>query len=232
MNIKLSNRLQAVADYVLPGANVADIGTDHGYLAVWLTVNNVAEHVIATDRAKGPLKAAQQFITLLSLTPRIETRLGDGLQTLKPNEADTICIAGMGGMTIIDILEQSPEVLATTKRLVLQPQRGASKVRRWLAAHNFRITAENLAEDDGFYYVIIVAEPGEQELSSAEISFGPEILKNGHPLFAPYLKLKAADLTRLREAAATGQGVEAQKRTAQLTHEIEQINELLNKMEK
>ena len=232
MNIKLSNRLQAVADEVDPGAIVADIGTDHGYLAVYLTVENIAQHVIASDRAKGPLTAADQLVSLLSLKPKIETRLDDGLMVLKPNEVDTICIAGMGGMTIIDILSQAPEVLKTAKKLVLQPQRGASKLRRWLAANHFRITAENLAVDDGFYYIVIVAEPGEMQLSPEEVSFGPLILKNGHPLLAPYLRLKQADLSRLLEAAATGVGEDAKRRQEQLAKEIEQIKTVLNQLDK
>ena len=128
MNIKLSNRLLAVAKQVDKDARVADIGTDHGYLAVYLTINNISDYVIATDRAKGPLTSATQLVELLSLDTKIDTRLGDGLDVLLPGEADTICIAGMGGMTMIDILRSHPEIVGSVKKLILQPQRGASKV--------------------------------------------------------------------------------------------------------
>lgn len=230
MNIKLSNRLMSVAKQVDQDAKVADIGTDHGYLAVYLTINNISDYVIATDRAKGPLSSATQLVELLSLDGKIETRLGDGLSVLQPGEVDTICIAGMGGMTMIDILKANPEVVKAAKKLILQPQRGASKVRRYLMENGMKITAEDLAEDDGFYYVLMVAEQGEMKLSEDEISFGPYLLNDGHPLYKDMLTLKRRDLEQLLVSLSDDDTDELLKRKAQLKAEIAKIGKVIESL--
>ncbi|MGI5825277.1 MAG: tRNA (adenine(22)-N(1))-methyltransferase [Bacillota bacterium] len=227
MNIKLSNRLLAVAKQVEKDARVADIGTDHGYLAVYLTVNNISDYVIATDRAKGPLTSATQLVELLSLDAKIDTRLGDGLDVLKADEVDNICIAGMGGMTIIDILKAHPEIVGSVKKLILQPQRGASKVRRYLMENGLKIVKEEIAEDDGFYYVIIAAEPGNMELTEDEIAFGPYLLSNGHPLYKNMLCLKRRDLEQLLVSLSEDNTEELIKRKNQLNEEISQISRVI-----
>ncbi len=230
MNIKLSNRLLAVAKQVDKDARVADIGTDHGYLAVYLTINNISDYVIATDRAKGPLTSATQLVELLSLDTKIDTRLGDGLDVLSPGEADTICIAGMCGMTMIDILRSHPEIVGSVKKLILQPQRGASKVRRYLMENGMRIICEDIAEDDGFYYVVIVAEQGEMELTEDEIAFGPYLLHNGHPLYKDMLSLKRRDLEQLLISLSEEQTEELIKRKNQLNAEIAQISRVIEQL--
>ena len=151
MRIKLSNRLQAVARHIPAGLSVADIGCDHGYLPVFLAINDIAPKVIAGDRNKGPLSAAGQLISLLSLENQISTRLGDGLSILQPGEAEVICIAGMGGVTITEILMADMPKAKAAKRLILQPQRNVAAVRRFLADNGFKLIAEDLAEDDGFF---------------------------------------------------------------------------------
>ncbi|MBQ3180701.1 MAG: SAM-dependent methyltransferase [Firmicutes bacterium] len=227
MRIKLSNRLQAVAKYVTPGARVADIGTDHGYLPVYLVVNDLSPRVIATDRGKGPLAAAGQLVSLLSLDTQIDLRLGDGLAVLQPAEVDVVCIAGMGGMAIRDILAEGMPVARSLKRLVLQPQRNVPAVRNFLVENGWRIVAEDLAEDDGFYYEIIVAEPGEMALSEEEAEFGPLLLAEGHPLLEDFLLLRQADLTRLLESMAANNSEESLRRKEQLQGEIARVAEVI-----
>ena len=229
MRIKLSDRLQAVAKYVEPGARVADIGTDHGYLPVYLVVNDIAPRVIATDRGKGPLSAAAQLVSLLSLDTQVDLRLGDGLAVLQPGEVDTICIAGMGGMAIRDILAEGMDVAGSAARLVLQPQRNVPSVRHFLVENGWRIVAEDLVEDDGFYYEIIVAEPGEMTLSETEAEFGPLLLAEGHPLLGDFLRLRQADLTRLLESMAANNSEESLRRKEQLQAEIARVAEVIER---
>lgn len=227
MRIKLSNRLQTVARHIPAGCTVADIGTDHGYLPVFLAINDISPKIIAADRNKGPLSSAEQLIGLLSLENQISTRLGDGLSVLAAGEAEVICIAGMGGMTICDILAADMDKAKRAKRMILQPQRNVAAVRNFLAENGFRLVAEDLAEDDGFYYEILVVESGEMTLTEAEAEFGPLLLANGHPLLKDFLSLRERDLTRLLQAMQGNSGAESQKRREQLEAEITRINTVI-----
>ena len=227
MKIKLSNRLAAVAEKVPQGATVADIGTDHGYLAVYLVVEGISPSIVATDRAKGPLASAKQLVELLSLSHKIDMRLGDGLAVLKPGEVNTVCIAGMGGMAIIDILKEQPEVVNQTQRFIFQPMRGASNLRKYLVENGFQIIDEDLAIDDGFYYEVIVAEAGQMTLNDDEAEFGPLLLSKRHPLLLGFLELKKADLERLLEGMAQNNSEESLKRKEQLTASIAQMQRVI-----
>lgn len=230
MRIKLSNRLQAVARHIPAGLSVADIGCDHGYLPVFLAINDIAPKVIAGDRNKGPLSAAGQLISLLSLENQISTRLGDGLSILQPGEAEVICIAGMGGVTITEILMADMPKAKAAKRLILQPQRNVAAVRRFLADNGFKLIAEDLAEDDGFFYEILVAEPGEMRLDDLQAEFGPLLLQNGHPLFRDFLSLRERDLTRLLQAMQGNNSPDSLARKKQLEEEITRINKVIGSL--
>jgi hypothetical protein len=136
----LSERLSRIASYVPGELVVADIGTDHALLPIYLVLQEIASHVIACDISSGPLESARANIYLYKLTEKIEIRQGDGLEPLNRGEADVIIISGMGGAKIRDILETSPDVLDGVVRIILQPQRGAGIVRRWLFDHDWEIT--------------------------------------------------------------------------------------------
>ena len=120
--MELSKRLKAVAGLVTEGASVADIGTDHGYVPIWLIQSGRAEKVIAMDVNEGPLERARGHIRSKRLENVIFTRKSDGLQALHVGEADTMIAAGMGGGLVIRILENSPEITADLKEFILQPQ--------------------------------------------------------------------------------------------------------------
>lgn len=131
--MELSRRLYAVASLVTEGASVADIGTDHGYIPIYLVQKQIASKVIALDINGGPLERAKMHIIGHNLKGKIETRLSDGLQAVEPGEVDTIIAAGMGGGLIIRILEEGREVVDQLKACVLQPQSEIWKVRKFLA---------------------------------------------------------------------------------------------------
>ena len=230
MRIKLSNRLQAVARQIPAGLRVADVGTDHGYLPVYLVVNDIAHKVIDSDRGKRPLDSARKLISLLSLENQIDVRLGDGLSVLQPDEAEVICLAGMGGVAIKEIISAGLPLAQAAKRLVLQPQRNVPAVRRFLVSNGFKIVAEDLAEDDGFYYEIIAVEPGLMELTEQEADFGPLLLRDGHPLFKDFLILKETDLTQLLAAMADNNSKDSLQRKKQLEEEISRIGKLIGSL--
>ena len=151
----IDNRIKAVENFVQIGSIVADIGADHGYLAIELIKSGRAAKVIATEKNIHPFEALSKNISGFN---QIEARLGDGLQVLSVGEVDTICIAGMGGALIQKILEESPEVVKSARQLILQPMNAVKKIRTWLAENDWAIADEDLAEAGGIIYEIICAE--------------------------------------------------------------------------
>lgn len=160
----LSKRLTAVADYVLPDEPMADIGTDHALLPVHLVQRGIVPKAVAGDLRRGPVQAAERQVREAGLTDRIDVRMGDGLSVLAPGEAATVVIAGMGGSTITDILNQGLSVLEGVRRLVLQPNVGERLVREWLISRGWKLTGETLLEEDGHWYEVLAADAA----SSAE----------------------------------------------------------------
>ncbi|MBM7565665.1 tRNA (adenine(22)-N(1))-methyltransferase [Paenibacillus sacheonensis] len=157
--IKLSKRLQTIADCVTAGARTADIGSDHALLPVYLLQSGKCPSAIAGELNYGPYQAARKQIAEAGLTKVIEARQGNGLGVLAPGEADTVTIAGMGGALMADILETGRLAgkLEGVKELVLQPNVGEEIVRKWLSKHGYVLQGETLLEEDGKQYEVLHA---------------------------------------------------------------------------
>lgn len=158
--MRLSPRLQSIADYVPNGAVVADIGTDHGYIPVYLVDKKISNKIIATDVNKGPLENARSYIEKKGYDKFIETRLGNGLKCLNPNEVDTVIIAGMGGLLIRDILEHSKHITRTIENFILQPMVASEDLRRYLYNNGYTIVDEKLAKEGNKIYEIMFVKHG------------------------------------------------------------------------
>lgn len=227
MKINLSDRLSAMAAMVLPKSVVADIGTDHGYLPAFLVIKGISSGAIASDVAESPLEGARQLMELLALGRKIDLRLGDGLKILQPGEADTVCIGGMGASTMIRILSESPEVLAATRRLILQPMRGANHLRRWLTDHQWKIIDEEIVFEEEIYYEIIVAEQGQEYLSPWEEEVGPVLLKKNHPLLLDYLESQIAHWEKVLLSMAQSTSPQSEEKKNRLTEHIELLKQVM-----
>ncbi|MDD2497328.1 MAG: class I SAM-dependent methyltransferase [Desulfitobacteriaceae bacterium] len=227
MNIKLSSRLTAVASMVRKGSVVADIGTDHGYLPAYLISQGISPYTIASDVSQGPLNAAKEVVELLALGRKVDLRLGDGLKVLSPGEADTICIAGMGDSTIIKILAGTPDVLTEVKRLVLQPMRGTSQLRRWLMEYGWDIVDEELVFEGGLFYEIIGAQPGECCLTEAEIEVGPVLMKKRHTLLKKFLQEKIASLELIGSNMEHGNASRVKKKQGEVNARISMLKQVM-----
>lgn len=155
----LSDRMQAVAALVSPCKSMADIGCDHGYVAIELIRSRTCEKVIAMDINKAPLERAKGNISDYGMQEYIETRLSNGAAALMPNEADGIVCAGMGGRLVISILEQSRALICEMKQVVLQPQSELDEVRRYLRTNGYLIEKEDMIFEDGKYYPMMRALP-------------------------------------------------------------------------
>ena len=197
--ISLDKRLSMVASMVRRGSRVADIGTDHGYLPVYLVQNGVCPSGIAADIGEGPLEAARHTVTEASLTGKIALRLGDGLSPVSPDEVDDIVIAGMGGETIVEILSATDWVKNARLRLVCQPMTRAEELRRWLLANGFRITEERLVCDGHRLYPVLAADytaavPEYDEFVFYAGFFSKEEGKPYREMMAEHLSRRAAGL--------------------------------------
>ncbi len=150
----MMDRLEAVFDIVPNVASIADIGTDHGYLAVELIVRGKAKHVIAGDVHKGPLESAKSYVASRGLSDVIDCRLGDGLQVTQKGELNGAICCGMGGFLMRDIVEEGPESL---EFYVLQPQNGQAELRQYMVEKGYRIVKEIIMKDMGKMYTAFVA---------------------------------------------------------------------------
>jgi tRNA (adenine22-N1)-methyltransferase len=187
--MNIGKRLESIGNKVPEGCILADIGTDHAYLPVWLLQQKKITSAIAGDIAQGPCLAAKNTVAMYGMKDKIEVRCGSGLKVLQSNEAGCISIAGMGGTTIIDILSADMEIAQQAKMLVLQPMAGAPSLRRWLCEHGWKLSDEDLVQDGSHLYEIIVAVRGESaKYSDAEYEVGPCLLAEKHTLLSAQLQ--------------------------------------------
>ena len=198
--MKLGERLQAIAVFAAGGGPVADIGTDHAYLPIYLVLHDYVSKAIAVEVKEGPYQAARDMIERSNLAKQIDLRFGNGLEPLRVGEADTVTIAGMGGATIVDILNARPAVTASIKRLVLQPMIAAGTLRRWLAANGWSIIDETLVVDEGRLYEIIAAEPGRSaEFEDILYEIGPVLWAKRSPLLERHIDQLLSNIERILE---------------------------------
>jgi tRNA (adenine22-N1)-methyltransferase len=158
---KLNARLSAIAVHIDAGAAVADIGSDHGYLPIYLLERDLSPKIVVTDIAEGPLARARENIErYLGCVPgSVSLRLGDGLEPVAPGEVDTVIIAGVGGETIIEIMGANPEKAAGFAKYILQPRTKVDKLRDWLPGADYAITGTDTVQERGRSCEIIVAAP-------------------------------------------------------------------------
>lgn len=196
--MRLTPRLQVIADYVKKNSIVADIGTDHGYIPVYLIEADICDRVIATDINKGPLENAESYIKKKGFDNNIDTRLGDGLCSIKPNEVDTLIIAGMGGLLMIEILEKSKDVAKSTHNFILQPMVASDELRRYLCNNGYRIVDEKLAKESDKIYEIIYAKHGKENIEK-DIYFeiGKKLIENKDQYLSEFIRRKIDKLEKI-----------------------------------
>ncbi|MFF2482000.1 tRNA (adenine(22)-N(1))-methyltransferase [Paenibacillus sp. NPDC058071] len=253
--LKLSKRLQTIADCVTPGSRVADIGSDHALLPVYLLQKGTASSAIAGELNEGPYEAARKQASDAGMTSRLNVRRGDGLSVLQPGEADTVTIAGMGGSLMSDILEAgfAAGKLEGVKELVLQPNVGEDLVRGWLLRRDWFLQGETILEEDGKIYEVLHAlkmgDAAELERRNAELyssSFLPLVLepeegRSRLVRMGPYLlrqqpeavfekkwRSELSKLARIEQQLSQSDQPQSEERREQFRKEMEAIEEVLN----
>ena len=217
----MNRRLEKITQYINYGLGTVDVGTDHGYLPVYLAKNGYTGNIIATDIRPKPLDAARRSARAAGQSERISFLLCDGLELCPPDKVDTIVIAGMGGELMLHILLDGEKVCASAAEMVLQPQSDIRKVRAFLREHQYKIIDEDMVYEDGKYYPMMKAvkdESGEiwmrmdDETKAVCDIYGPLLLRGGHPVLRRFLVRQHRQLTGLLHRLESGNKSEAVKK--------------------
>lgn len=194
IDLKITPRLKLAADLTPKCGCVCDIGTDHGYLPIYLVEKGICERAVAADINEGPLKSAEKNIALYGKTDFIKTRLSDGFENILENEADCAVIAGMGGELEAGIISGRK---AGMMRFVLQPQRSFEFLRTFLAQNGFEIKKEGIAKEKTKMYCAFYAEftGNVRKIGRGEALLGKREQIIDNPLFEEYIyyRIKAVD---------------------------------------
>ncbi len=232
--LQLSKRMQAVADLAEEVDVLADVGTDHAYIPIYMAECGKLKKAIAMDINQGPLMRARDHIQQYGVSDYIETRLSDGLNALKPGEADTIVIAGMGGALMERILTQGETVAHMARRLVLQPQSELLAFRCFLLEHGYQIVAEDMVYEENKFYTIMAAKPMQVNqqvsgccLSQTELKYGPLLIQKRHPVLKLYLQRQQKQKQEILEQLSVNAKRDISRRRFQVEQDLAEIEKVL-----
>lgn len=215
--IVLSNRMQALTDMVTPGTVVTDVGCDHGFVSVYLVQKGISPRVIAMDVRSGPLEHAREHIREYGLEDSIETRLSDGLHSLKTGEAAGMICAGMGGPLMEKILTEGRQQAHDFAELILQPQSEIPRFRAFLKEEGYLLSDENIIYEEGKYYFMMkvrwLGEMADEAVrqqvrdswtadspdSGLAEAFGPLLISRQDPVLRRYLEWMLAEQRKIAE---------------------------------
>lgn len=226
--MKLSKRLQTIADFVKKNLVVADIGTDHAHIPIYLIENNIIDKAYACDINKGPLEKAKKNIENFGVSENIVLRLSNGLDKMSNKEADTIIIAGMGGELIIDILERGKSFFDKKNTFILSPHTKTDEVRDYLLRKGFEILKEDMCIDEGKFYTVMEVRYTENKLmySEAELLYGKFLIENKHPTLLEFLKKEEEKYISILSNIGLNED-----RKKELRHRLDIIKETMNEMQ-
>ncbi len=201
MILNLTPRLKIIADSIQGFETLADIGSDHAYLPIYLVKNGRVKSAVATDVNSGPAEISRERIKNHGLEQKVSVRKGNGLQVINPGEAEVIVIAGMGGILIGNILDKGIDAAKSARLLIIQPMRDSEKVRKWLLEHGFDIIDEELVKDQDRIYEVIWSQPGEGAREVKEpLLIGEKIIEKKHPLLGEFIYRKIKELEKVMAA--------------------------------
>lgn len=232
--LKLSNRLEMVANEIPNGARLADIGSDHAYLPIYCYLNGIVSFAIAGEVVEGPFQTAKKQVERLGLTRFIEVRKGNGLEVVEKGEINVVTICGMGGTLISSILDAGKEKLVGVKRLILQPNIAAISVRKWLLHNGWNLIEEHILEEDQKIYEVLVAEVGDplqayNELEiTKEILVGPYLLKKKNKTFIKKWTQEKQNWQRIiAQLSEANESEEIRLKREELNSQIKLVEEVL-----
>lgn len=249
--LRLSKRLEMIANGVPEGSRLADIGSDHALLPVFLAQQQRITKAVAGEVNEGPFQAASKQIMAAGLEAVIDVRHGDGLEVVAAGEVDVVTIAGMGGALITEILEAGKEKLSGVSLLILQPNVGEYNVRSWLLKHDWILRDEQILEEDGQIYEILTAAPSRlMSTSNAELyqtrklpdgvqverelllKLGPFLLEKPEQAWFRKWQWELGKLNMIVHRLARSTQPESRNKENELQQEIERIKEVIACLQK
>ena len=193
--MELSKRLKRIAEHVDKCESVADIGTDHGYIPIYLVKEGICKKAIASDINKGPIEKAKVNVAFEGVSDKVKCLLGPGLNPLKVGEVNGVILAGMGGNLTRDILLADMDKVKKYDFIILQPAQNPEVLREFLYKNDYEIIDEDLIKDEGRFYELFKVkynENSEKLVFEDELEYevSPLLREKGHPLFKEFIEEK------------------------------------------
>lgn len=193
--MELSKRLKRIAEHVDKCESVADIGTDHGYIPIYLVKEGICKKAIASDINKGPIEKAKVNVAFEGVSNKIKCLLGPGLNPLKVGEVNGVILAGMGGNLTRDILLADMDKVKKYDFIILQPAQNPEVLREFLYKNDYEIIDEDLIKDEGRFYELFKVkynENSEKLVFEDELEYevSPLLREKNHPLFKEFIEEK------------------------------------------
>lgn len=222
---KISKRLLCAASFAQKGDFVADIGTDHAYLPIYLYTKGIIRGAVVSDINEGPIRRAKENILEFSCENAVFPILSDGLYRIDQYSPDTVFILGMGGELIANIISSAEWVKEKKPKLVLQPMTHRELLRSYLFENGFEITDETLVEDGKIYQIIVAEYTGRPtEATRLELFFGKINLQARTELLLSAMK-READVISARLSGKSKAGLDGGDDTALLNQILEYMGE-------
>ncbi|MBM7556262.1 tRNA (adenine(22)-N(1))-methyltransferase [Halanaerobacter jeridensis] len=225
--MNLSARLKKIIEILDLPTTVADIGTDHAYIPIYLAQNSECSAIIASDAKKQPYQVAVEHVQRAEVSKRVEIRLGSGLSVLKEEEVETVIIAGMGGPTIKEIIATDYKLAQQLEQIVLQPMAGAASLRKWLVDNRFKITDEKLVRGQKAekIYQVLRVEPGIMDIDDDFLlELGPKLIENREELLVEYLDELKENWKNIMDKIAIN--APQHEKINELEHKIDRLEEV------
>lgn len=243
--VKLSKRMMAIAHMAISCMQqketdsrckkwrIADIGTDHGFIPIYLVQQKLAAYALAMDVRKGPLARAKEHVEAYGLEEKIELRLSDGLEGLKPGEADLVMITGMGGELMLKILREGVHVRDFIGCWVFSPQSELGLFRHGLEELGMEIFDEEMVEEDGKYYTVMAVSPGKMHYGEEyEYQYGYWLIRKKPAVFKEYIEKKERQFSALVKKIEGQNTQKAEKRLTELKRELGLVKGVYDAMQR
>ncbi|MFZ7119888.1 MAG: tRNA (adenine(22)-N(1))-methyltransferase [Eubacteriaceae bacterium] len=225
--MQLTPRLKGIVRHISKCSKVADIGTDHAFIPIYLVENNITKQIIATDINDGPLEIAQNQIMSHGYIQYIKTLKGNGLEPIKGYEIENIIIAGMGGILISEIINENKETANKAEKLILQPMVAQAELRKYLINNGFKIIDEDLEKEDRRIYQIIVATKGKEDIKDEiYLDIGYPLIKKNHPLLLELIQFKENELKKIINNCSKQDSPNAIKKKNQCREKLQKLREV------